>query len=122
MLVVLVLLAWIPHFRHLPFPKWPEQYAPILVVGKTFRNEEVLLDGYSYDHCIFENVKFVYNGKTPPNNIFPTIRGSFTFRTDNPAIEGTALLFKGLGFLKTDVNMIISNPSVIVREPGEPVE
>src|SRR6185369_10121707 len=33
MLVVLVLLAWIPHFRHLPFPKWPEQYAPILVVG-----------------------------------------------------------------------------------------
>jgi hypothetical protein len=80
------------------------------------------LDGYSYDHCTFEDVTFVHNGTTPPQITFPTIKGTFTVRSDNLAVEGTALLFKGFGFLKADVNLIISNPSVIVREPGEPVE
>ncbi|MFH1091181.1 MAG: hypothetical protein V1742_06395, partial [Pseudomonadota bacterium] len=32
------------------FIKWPDPYKPISVVGKTFTNESVNLDGHSYSH------------------------------------------------------------------------
>ena len=102
--------------------QWPDPYQPISVVNKAFRNEEVLLDGYSYDHCTFENVTFVYNGTTAPQMMFPTIRGSFNLRSDNVAVEGTLAMLKGFGMLQPDVNMKFSNPNNIVRAPGEPAE
>jgi hypothetical protein len=30
------------------FAKWPDPYRPISVIGKTFRNERVVLDGKSF--------------------------------------------------------------------------
>ena len=47
------------------FPKWQHPYQPTVIVGKTFHNQEVLLDGYAYESCTFVNVTFVYNGTTP---------------------------------------------------------
>ena len=32
------------------------------VTGKSFMHEEIPLDGYSYDKCTFDHVKFHYNG------------------------------------------------------------
>jgi hypothetical protein len=139
-MALLVILVWVPYLTMqlqqespllrgdkdaqvaFTFPKWPDPYRPIVVVGKTFKNTEVLLDGYSYDHCTFDHVTFVYNGTTTIMNVFPTIVEPYDIRTDNLAIEGTVLMLKGLGLLKPALNLNIKSPGVIVREPGEPVE
>lgn len=36
-----------------------------MVIGKTFQDERVELDGYSYRNCKFIDVTFVYKGETP---------------------------------------------------------
>ncbi len=85
--------------------KWPDPYAPISVVGKTYKNEKVILDGISYSGCIFENVTFVYNGTTPIQFTNNSVRGSIQMRTDNPAVGG-AIGWLG-GFIELPPNVSI---------------
>ena len=87
------------------FPKWPEPYRPISVVGKTFRNEVVPLDGYNYSNCEFYNVTFKYNGTTAVQFTHNNIHGSFGFVSDNMAVTGTTAMLRGFGALKDVVNI-----------------
>jgi hypothetical protein len=69
------------------FIKFEDPYRPIVVVGKIFTNEKVVLDGYSYSNCTFENVTFVFNGMTPVTMINSKIGGLITLKTDNPSVN-----------------------------------
>lgn len=88
------------------FIKWPDPYKPISVIGKTFQNERVPLDGYSYSRCTFYNVSFVYNGTTTLQFTNCTVKG-FTVRSDNPAVEGAMLLMAGFYGIKGDVRFVL---------------
>ncbi len=83
--------------------KWPTPYAPISVVGRTFRNERVVLDGYSYTACEFHNVTFMYNGTTAIQFNNNKVDGSTQYATDSPSVSGAILWMRGFGLLKEDV-------------------
>jgi hypothetical protein len=74
------------------FATWPDPYSPTIVVGKSFKNEVVPLDGYFYVSCIFENVTFVYNGSTAVELTKNEFR-SFKLISENQAVSGAWALF-----------------------------
>jgi hypothetical protein len=82
-----------------------------LVFGKTFRNEKVPLDGFSYVECEFTNVNFVFNGDAPFDLIRNKISGAW-IETKNPALTSLIDLLKAL-------NMINPKIPVIKRAPNE---
>lgn len=63
----------------------------------------MVLDGHHYEGCTFTNVTFVYNGKSGFGFTHNKLKGTFTVDTDNPSINGTFALFKGLGLMRPDV-------------------
>jgi len=67
-----------------PFP-------PLKLIEKQkFRNEKVLLDGYKYVDCIFENVTLVYNGG--PSEVINTqvhFNKTVPFETTNRTVKQT---------------------------------
>ena len=73
----------------------------IMVQGKFYRSERVILDGYHYDHCTFENVTFVYNGG-PGQFSFNTMKG-FTLASDKPEINSAFKMLFDLGLLKVQM-------------------
>jgi hypothetical protein len=81
-------------------PKKPE-------VGKTFRNEQVLLDGRSFIQCKFINVTFVYKGEKPfdlrPGN---EIQGNHNITADSPQLQGLVKLMHQLGYIKPEIKMV----------------
>jgi hypothetical protein len=96
------------------FAKWPTPYKPIAVFGKTFRNEVVLLDGYSYTNCHFVNVTFKYNGTTMIFLSNNSLEGSVHVISDNPAVDGSYALLISLG--------VVKNNTVLEVPPGSMVE
>lgn len=82
---------------------WADPYKPELIVGKTYRNSEVVLDGRSYSNDTFYNVTFVYDGTTPINFSNNTVHGFPLIRTNTPAVWGTVTLMKGFGFLRPEI-------------------
>jgi hypothetical protein len=83
-----------------------ENYKPIAIVGKTFRNEIVPLDGYAYSDDTFENVTFVYNGTTPLQFTHNTV-GGFVMKSDNPAINYVLAMLYGFGLLDKNKEFIM---------------
>lgn len=73
------------------------------VVGKTFRNERVPLDGKSYLKCRFENVTFVYNGTGPWTLVGNKLMGVMRVNTESPAVAGAMSLLRLVGFLKPTI-------------------
>ena len=57
------------------------------VIGKSFVNQEVPLDGFSYSDCTFRNVTLVFNGDAPFDLTNNTIEGVY-IRSANPALNG----------------------------------
>ncbi|MCO6419679.1 hypothetical protein JYK14_26435 [Siccirubricoccus sp. KC 17139] len=105
---------------------WPEPYSPITIIGKTFRNERVILDGYSYVRCKFTNVTFVYNGTTPVQLSNNVIQGCFV-ASDMAAISGAWALLKGLNFIKDTIAFEmppgnVVSPAVMGGDPGKSTE
>lgn len=97
----------------------PSVYAPIPVIGKTFVNERVPLDGYRYDKCTFRNVTFDYNGTTPVQLAGNNVEGSIGIRSNSLAVAGTVSLMKGMGYLRSDMNMSFVNPNNFVEAPKQ---
>ena len=85
--------------------KFPENYSPTSVFGKTFRNERVILDGKNFQRCTFENVTFVYNGTTPLQFSENTVRGSIRMDSDNEAVTGALMWARGFGLIPNNVNV-----------------
>jgi archaellum component FlaF (FlaF/FlaG flagellin family) len=92
--------------------KWPDPYKPISVVGKTFRNEKVLLDGYAYSSCEFYNVTFVYNGTTTLQFSNNKVFGGLILASDNPAVLGTLAMTLGFNVLKDNVEIFNLPPTI----------
>jgi hypothetical protein len=72
------------------------------VIGKSFKNQKVVLDGFSYSDCSFENITFEYSGGTfalTHNHI----SGGMLFSTKNEAIDAFIQLINAFGFLKIPV-------------------
>lgn len=96
------------------FREWPEPYNPIVVAGKTFRNERVPLDGHSYRSCTFEHVTFVYNGTTAIQLSSCNIGKPFVLHTDNPAIMGTIVWLKAFNLLSSELQIELPPGAVLV--------
>jgi hypothetical protein len=97
------------------FPKWPHPYRPIVIIGRTFRNEKVILDNYSYSNCVFENVTLQYDGTTAITLVNNTFSGSLQVISDNPAVDG-AMVLTAL-FTKVPAGITVKLPSDSVFEP-----
>ncbi|HEY2247178.1 MAG TPA: hypothetical protein VGH70_07030 [Bradyrhizobium sp.] len=73
--------------------------APLMIVtDKHFINQRVVLDGYRYSHCIFENVTLVYNGG--PTSLTHNGFKGFVLTSDNHEIASAMRLMFDLGMLK----------------------
>jgi hypothetical protein len=70
------------------------------VVGKTFRNEVVPVDGHSYSACTFENVTLLYKGEAPFDFAHNTFNGTVTLRLETGPLYAVALLFREFKLLK----------------------
>jgi hypothetical protein len=79
------------------------------VIGKTFANQRVLLDGYAYRDCRFINVTLVCNGEAPFSLIHNTFEGLRLMASDRPGIEGLLLALKELGFMGKELKTIIGD-------------
>ncbi len=95
------------------FTKWPDPYQPTTVVGRTFRNEKVLLDGTSYSNCEFHNVTFVYNGTTPVQFANCKVFGEH-YSSENLAVFGTVVWLKGFNMLRQNFNIELPPGNVLV--------
>ncbi len=62
----ILLIIWL----HLSERKAPQvvdwdTYKKDSIVGKTFRQERVIVDGHTFSNCVFDKVTLVYNGTAP---------------------------------------------------------
>jgi hypothetical protein len=87
-----------------------------IVQDRQFNNERVVIDGKSFRNCKFTNVTFVYNGTASFDLIGTDIYGSRWFSSDNPAIIGTVILLKGIGF-NPEVAELNAPPGIHVEPP-----
>lgn len=80
-----------------------ETLMPLVAVSdQAFVNERVILDGHSYNHCTFDNVKFVYNG-----GVFELKNskiGSYWIASDDRKIDAAIGALNGLGALRFAVH------------------
>jgi hypothetical protein len=83
----------------------PEQNKLIAVMNKAFVNQRVLLDGYIYSKCKFENVTLVYNGEGPFALVEVTFQGLYGISSDSPNIQRILKLMKDMGYLKEEVKL-----------------
>jgi len=70
------------------------------IVGQHFNNTRIILDGRVYDHCIFENVEFVWNGAVF-HIVNSEIKGTRRFGTTNPTVLTTVDILKFLSLLES---------------------
>jgi hypothetical protein len=88
--------------------RWTEDYRPKTVVGKTFRNEVIILDGTKYVGCTFENVTFKYNGTTPIQLSGNQVSGTIRLATDNPAISAMSNWLYAVNAFGKDVEVDVN--------------
>lgn len=88
-----------------------------VVSDKTFRNEEVVLDGREFRRCTFENVTYVFTGRQGFGIAGCNFNGSRIFKTTNPTVLATVLLLKGLGILAPDIPFYSDKPLPLVESP-----
>jgi len=77
----------------------------ISVVGKTFVNEKILLDGHSYNNCTFINPRLVYNGTAPFDITNSTFKGQLLIESEKPQIEAMLYALKELNFMRPDLKV-----------------
>jgi len=69
-----------------------------VIEKKTFINEKVLLDGYKYVDCIFDNVSIVYNGGfSEVINTRVIHPERLIFRSESPTVNQLIKIFRGMG-------------------------
>lgn len=104
--VILILRAfgYLGPIKGRPQAAWAKNYQPRVVVGQTFTNEKVPLDGHRYVKCTFTNVTFEYNGTTAIQFEHNTIHGPPRFSTSAESIATTLVWFYMLGLLSESVH------------------
>jgi len=79
-------------------------YQPKVVRGTRFANQRVLLDGYEYNGCVFENVTFEFNGTTPIRMVNNRIE-RFRLSSASPTVLATIAWLHGLGLVHKDLQV-----------------
>jgi hypothetical protein len=69
-----------------------------LVQGEHFVNQEVLLDGYFYTNCTFENVRLVFEGKAP-FKLYNNVINGFVFDPRSPALNDLLITLEDMNLL-----------------------
>jgi hypothetical protein len=64
-------------------------YKKEAIVGKTYTQERVILDGHSFVDCKFDKVTLVYNGTAPFAFTHNTLIPPINVASDNPAVLNT---------------------------------
>ncbi len=113
---ILAVSVWIPYLAGLSggYGEWNKQ-TKIPVLGKTFINETVVLDGHSFSNCTFKNVKFVYNGEAPFDLVGNTIEGKVIVATERPNMHLQTVLFQHFGMLKAGIPIEIYERPLEIR-------
>jgi len=71
------------------------------VVGETFQNTAIVLDGHNYVDCVFRDVTMKWNGGLCAF-LRLKIHGVARLETDNPTVANTIDILKQLGWLRQD--------------------
>ena len=79
-------------------------YRPKVIRGARFANQRVLLDGYEYDGCVFENVVFEFNGTTPIRMVNNRIH-RFRLSSASPTVLASIAWLHGLGLVPKDLQV-----------------
>ena len=85
----------------------PRTIEPVTNVTEFFQdryymNEEVLLDGCSYENCTFKSVKLVYNGGVF-HFVGNTIEAPISFRTESQEAQSILKFLTDLGIIQVPV-------------------
>ena len=86
------------------------------IVGKSYRNERVELDGFSYSNCTFVNVTFVYKGQRPYDLAGNTIQGCYVDAASAP-LQGLIVLLYHLYLLNPEMDL--SDLQTVLGTPSE---
>ena len=87
---------------------------PLTEVNDCYRvNVEVPLDGYSYNHCTFQNVTLVINGNGSSKFTYNKLIGAPSFTSKDPHIFNAMRILQSLGVL--NVAMIDDSG---IKQPG----
>lgn len=100
------------------FSAWPKPYSPEIIRGKHFLNEQILLDGFYYYQCIFENVSFKYNGMTQIQLKENHFVGQIALAaSDNMAVTGAFFVMVALGMTDKPIRNIDLDGATNTLEP-----
>jgi hypothetical protein len=81
-------MGWYRFGSVLSSDEW-NNYRKEAVVGKSFTQERVLLDGRSFSDCTFDKVTLVFNGTAPFDFVHNTLIPPIRVTSDNPAVRNT---------------------------------
>jgi hypothetical protein len=102
--VVFGVLAWVVDRNYKSHQvERPSEKSLREVVGRTFRNETVPLDGYIYTDCVFQDVTFRWDGgNTAIRGAQTKVIGHKRFETFNETAVATVDLLQSFGFLESE--------------------
>jgi hypothetical protein len=87
------------------------------IMDRTFRNEQVFLDGKSFYRCRFENVTFRYSGRRGFAISHCAISGIPVIQCENPTATLTVGLLVGLGFVSPNLKIVTTGPPAAFEPP-----
>lgn len=103
---------------------WSGQYNFEKISRKTFKGENVLVDGREFVECTFDNVTLIYNGTTPPRFTGNTFIGRTMLSSNNYAIDGIMGILELLRYLPQNSHITLPEGTlhapVIVLPPNAP--
>lgn len=72
----------------------------ILVKDKTYKNDNIVIDGYHFKNCVFIDCTIIWNDTHPYKMTSCQKFGKYSFRTENPVIAKVLLGLKPLWVLE----------------------
>jgi hypothetical protein len=90
----------------------PQPSAQVAIIGQTFHNQHVDIDGRAFTNCTFRNVTLVYKAIAPYSFLACAFEGSVGLRLPPNALGAVALL-KALGWLTEEGARLVNLPQVI---------
>jgi hypothetical protein len=88
-----------------------------VISGRFYENEVVDLDGKDYENCTFVNVTLRYDGTTDVRVNHNDFKGTLSFRSDNPAIQGELAVLRGIGLLNVPLVGADGKPIPYIEPP-----
>lgn len=75
--------------------------------GEVIKNREIVIDGYFYKDCKFENVTFYYNGDTSFQLPGVFVTGQIHIRTDNQKLGNMLSFIQQFGLINPNVPLTV---------------